>query len=95
MDVTCQGTVVTIVGNIKSIADFQTIKKNVDDVVAQNKRVDFIIADSISMTSSVIGYLTKLVYQDKVSMSMKIGDERLHQLLDDLNVTSLFGVKKG
>lgn len=95
MEISCQATTVTILGNIKSIADFQTIKKSVDTLIEENSRVDFVIKDSISMTSSVIGYLTKLVYQDKVTMTMTIGDERLYQLLDELNVTSLFGVKRG
>ena len=55
---------VTILGNIKSISDFQNIKQNIDNIVAIHNSVVLNIKDSLSITSSVIGYLNKLVLNE-------------------------------
>ncbi len=81
---------VTITGNIKTIADFQNIKQTIDGVVAAHKLITINIIDSLSITSSVIGYLNKLVLKDKVDLRLNIGNEELFNLLDDLNLVSTF-----
>jgi hypothetical protein len=42
------------------------------------------------MTSTVIGFLMKLVNLDKITVSLVIGDQRLYQLLDELNLVLPF-----
>ena len=44
------------------------------------------------MPSAVIGFLMKLVNRDKVKLSIKAGDPRLGELLDELQLTAVFGV---
>lgn len=41
------------------------------------------------MTSSVIGYFTKLVLKDKIQLSLSIGNEELIGLLEELGVHEL------
>ena len=45
------------------------------------------------MTSTVIGYLMKLVNIDKITISMIVGDQRLYQLLDELSLVKAFNVR--
>ncbi len=86
---------VTIKGNIKSISDYQKIKETIDAILQtpNQKRVHIKIPDSISMTSSVIGYLSKLV-NDGIKIELEVGNPELIELLDDLRLTELFNVKK-
>ena len=95
MEISTSSNIVTITGNIKSVNDFQQIKETLDSVTRQNKSVTINIVDSLSITSSVIGYLNKLILKDKIDVNMKIANAQLIDLLDELNLTSLFKVRKG
>lgn len=90
MEIRSSSGSVTITGNIKTVADFQSIKQTIDGVVAAYKLITINIVDSLSITSSVIGYLNKLVLKDKVDLRLNIGNEELFNLLDDLNLVSTF-----
>ncbi|WP_373072041.1 hypothetical protein [Sulfurimonas sp.] len=94
MEISTSGSTVTINGNIKSVGDFQTIKSTMDSVTANNSQITLVIADSISITSSVIGYFNKLILKDGIKIDMRIGNDDLISLLDDLNLTSVFNVGK-
>lgn len=84
----------TITGNIKSIEDSAMIKRQIVALVEKGAReVVLNIVDSFSMTSSVIGYLMKLVHHDKVKLSVNIKDRRLHELLGELNLIAPFNVR--
>ena len=50
--------------------------------------------ESFSMTSSVIGFFIKVIFQDKVSIHVYVKDDRLYSLLEDLNLIETFKVKK-
>lgn len=92
MNISSNGNRVTIEGNIKSVSDFQMIKSTVDNVNGSD--IYLIIKDSFSITSSVIGYLNKLIHKDGVTIHMSVNDARLYDLLNDLNLISLFNVTK-
>ena len=94
MEITTSGNTVTIKGNIKSVSDYQDIRSAVDDMVFNNNSIVIHIADSLSITSSVIGYFNKLVLKDKINLSMKVGNQQLMELLDDLNLKSVFKAVK-
>lgn len=94
MDITISSNTVNLTGNIKTINDFQVIKSNIDTLVSQHKSLTINVIDSISMTSSVIGYINKLILKDNININMNIGNEQLIALLEDLNLSSLFKVKK-
>ena len=65
-----------------------------DDFIKTNKHVIFNIKDSISIISSVIGYFNKLVLKDEIDLQINVGDDQLMELFEDLNLVSLFKVKK-
>ena len=94
MDISVTSNIVTISGNIKSVADYQRIKETIDSLIATHKSIIIEIKDSISITSSIIGYFTKLVQKEGIDLSIKVGDESLMELFDDLNLVSLFKVRK-
>lgn len=80
--------------NIKSVGDFQKIKETLDALVHTHKSIILNILDSMSITSSVIGYLTKLVLKDKIALTINVSNEQLAELLDELGLTQTFNVKK-
>ncbi|QOP44904.1 hypothetical protein [Sulfurimonas paralvinellae] len=94
MDISTTSNVVTISGNIKTVSDYQAIKSTLDSLIGANKTIIIDIKDSISITSSVIGYLTKLVQKEGIDLSIKVGNDSLLELFDDLNLITLFKVKK-
>lgn len=94
MDLNATSDTLSISGNIKSINDFQDIKNKLDSMKTTKKNIVIIINDSISITSSVIGYFNKLILKDKITLRMKIGNAELIELLDDLHLSKTFNVSK-
>ena len=94
MEVSTSSNLVTISGNIKSVNDFQSIKSTLDSLKSSNSTIIIEILDSLSITSSVIGYMNKLVLKDKINLNLKVGNAQLYELLDELNLISIFKVKK-
>jgi len=95
MEILIENNVVTINGNIKSIVDYQEIKLAIDTVIKEHKSLTVRIPESISITSSIIGYLNKLILKEKINLNMIIGNGQLLDLLDDLNLQTLFKAKQG
>ncbi|MEN4054063.1 MULTISPECIES: hypothetical protein [Sulfurimonas] len=94
MDISSSGNNIIIHGNIKSVRDYQILKDMLDEVKKTHESIILTIKNSISITSSIIGYLTKLVQKEGVDLSIKVGDSSLFELFDDLNLVTLFKVKK-
>ncbi len=94
MDISSSANRVTITGNIKSVNDFQSIKSTIDSIKDSTSTITIDIQDSISITSSVIGYLNKLVLKDSIDLNMKVGNKQLMLLLEDLNLTGTFKAKR-
>ncbi len=94
MTITHNGNSVTIAGNIKSISDYQTIKSTLDTVIQEHKSIVLNITESISITSSVIGYFNKLVLKDGIKIDMRIGNNELMELIDELSLKSVFNARK-
>ncbi len=94
MEISSTQNQITITGNIKTVSDYQEIKTRIDSVINQHKSISLDIIDSISITSSVIGYLTKIVMKDKIALSTKVGNSQLLELLDDLNLKATFKAKQ-
>ncbi len=94
MDITSSSNKITITGNIKSVVDFKKIKDLTDSVAKQHTHIILDIVDSLSITSSVVGYFNKLIQKDGVDIHMNVGNEQLLNLIDDLSLTSIFKAKK-
>jgi len=94
MQISSSTNTITLIGNIKTVNDFQDIKRSIDLIVKEYKDITLNIQDSLSITSSVIGYFNKIVLKDKINLNMNIGNEKLFNLINDLNLTSVFQAKK-
>jgi len=94
MQITMSSNSLSIEGNIKSVNDYQEIKTSVNNLVSDYKDINIIIQDSLSITSSVIGYLNKLVLKDGIKINMRVGDTQLMELLEDLNLKKVFNVRE-
>jgi len=94
MNISTSSNIVTITGNIKTINDFQEIKSTLDTTKSQHSSMTINIIDSLSITSSVIGYFNKLILKDKIKLNMNIGNEKLLELINDLNLVSIFNAKR-
>lgn len=93
MDISANGNKVVITGNIKSIQDYKAIKETLESVSSNEKSVEIEVVDSISMTSSVIGYMNKLVQKDGIALELRVGSPTLLDLLKDLNLIELLRVR--
>lgn len=94
MEILTNGNKVTIEGNIKSIGDFQKIKASLDELTTTVNAIELFIGDSLSITSSVIGYFNKLVLKDKIELHLHVGNEMLYNLLEDLDLIKKLKVQK-
>lgn len=94
MTISISNNTVSIMGHIKSLTDYQTIKSQIDALASKNLKIIIEIPESISITSSVIGYFNKLVLKDKKDITMRIGSDQLMELLEDLNLKDLFKASK-
>jgi len=94
MEISTSSNTVTITGNIKSVSDFQSIKNTVDSLTNSNNTIVIDLKDSISITSSVIGYFNKLILKDSIDLNLKIGNEQLMHLLEDLSLVSVFKARR-
>lgn len=94
MELHVDGAILTINDNIKSVEHFQLIKSELDAMKRHHSSILIHIPDSMSITSSVIGYLMKLIHKEDIEVSIKAGDERLISLLNDLGLKGEFNVRK-
>ena len=94
MEILVMGNTAVIKGNIKSVNDFQEIKTTLDSLKMTSSNIILELKDSISITSSVIGYFNKLVLKDKINLQLKIGNAQLMDLLNDLNLTDVLKARK-
>jgi hypothetical protein len=85
---------IIVTGNIKTLEDSNQIKESINSLVAHGSRnIHLKIIDSFSMSSTVIGFLMKLVSHDKVQLSISVDDSRLYTLLDELCLAKIFNVR--
>ncbi|GFO67169.1 hypothetical protein GMLC_07480 [Geomonas limicola] len=82
----------TIRGNIKSIEDSTRIKEAIVALKKGEAGIQLKVPESFSMTSTVIGFLMKLVNVDRVRIALAVGDQRLYQLMEELSLVETFNV---
>jgi len=88
-------SLIVIRGNIKSLDDYTEIKRVSQQLISGGaSHITFDISESLSMVSSVIGHLIKMINVDKVNININVTDERLYSLLEQLNLVDLFNVEK-
>jgi len=85
---------IKVEGNVKSISDYNELKNSIDQIVKSQKNIIVEFVDSMSLTSSAIGYFTKLVNVDNVVLKLYVNDKQLFELLDDLGLIQVLNVQK-
>ena len=88
------GNKIVIEGNIKSIVHFNELKSAIDAIRLSDHSIVIEIIDSMSITSSVIGYLSKLVNVDGMRIEMYVKNDNLYDLLEDLGLVQMFNVRR-
>ena len=92
MKVSSSQNILTISGNIKSVSHAHLLADEINEIIKDFKEIKIRILDSISITSSVIGYLCKLASLGH-SIELHVTNKELCSLLDDLNLTQLLKVQ--
>ena len=92
MDIRQTGNMIEVDGVIKTINDSQILVNAIKDA-SRNGSVIIKINDSFSLPSTVIGELLK-IKDNGVKITLEVKDEILYELLDDLNLVTIFNVKK-
>ncbi|MGE4319059.1 MAG: hypothetical protein AB7E96_09190 [Deferribacterales bacterium] len=86
---------IIITGDVKSLDNYSEIRKSIQEFIdTGEKYLTVDIADSMIITSSLIGYFTKIIHADGIKLTIVVHSERLYDLLEDLNLTAMFNVKK-
>ncbi|MBF0458551.1 MAG: hypothetical protein HQK99_11740 [Nitrospirae bacterium] len=84
-----------ISGHVKTIEDYTKIKQVINSMLSgEGCSITVKIPDSISITSSVIGYLLKLVFENKVDLKLFVKEQKLYNLLEVLNLITVFKAQK-
>lgn len=88
---------ITVVGTIKTISDGQAIKDCVKRMFEQDNQavVNLHIKDSFIITSSVIGFLIKLIKIDKRALYVHVKSSELYSMLEDMSLIDSMNVRKG
>ena len=83
-----------VTGIIKTIDDSTQLRGDLQKLYEGGATsITLRIEDSFALPSAVIGYLMKLVNRDKVRLTLLAGDKRLYELLEELQLASVFGAK--
>lgn len=86
---------ITIRGNVKTIDDYLEIKEFIKGFLERDIQSLVInIPDSISITSALLGLLLRLVYEEKIKITIKVGQESLYTLLEVMNLINVFNVRR-
>ena len=92
MELKVAGSTVEVNGIIKTIEDVENIK----DVASStnSNAITLKIVDSFAMPSALIGYLIKLKQLENKQINLKIVDEGLYELVQDLNLDRDFNLQR-
>ncbi|QWR78398.1 hypothetical protein [Candidatus Magnetomonas plexicatena] len=84
-----------VTGHIKTIDDYLKIKGSLSGLLEKGiNSLSIKVIDSVSIPSSLIGYLLKIVLENKKEIRILVKDERLFGLLETLNLVDVLKVKK-
>ncbi|WP_024789794.1 hypothetical protein [Lebetimonas sp. JH292] len=92
MNLSINNNILTIEGNITTIKDAEKII-NALYSLSDKDSIIIKIKNSFSLPSSIIGELLKLTDMGK-KVILEVKDPVLYEMLDDLNLTKTFNVKR-
>jgi hypothetical protein len=87
---------VVVTGTIKTVSDTQAIKDAV--LKAHTSHIDvpirLLLQDSFIITSSLIGFLIKVIKMDHYALIVEVGSLELYEMLEDMNLIEIMNVRK-
>jgi len=91
-----EGVDIVITGTIKTVANTQAIKEAVLRANEQHPDVpiNLNIIDSFIITSSVIGFLIKMIKMDNIALLVNIGSAELYEMLENMDLIEVMNVRK-
>ena len=92
MELKVTGNSIEIKGIIKTIEDVENIKSSIESM--NSNVITLTIVDSFAMPSALIGYLIKLKQLEGKQINLRIGDEGLYELVQDLNLDRDFNLQR-
>lgn len=93
MKLDIDNNVLAVTGNIISNEDFANVKQALESMKSHG-HITMNLHDALVISSSLIGYLTKLINQDGVTIHINAGTDTLYELLEDIHLIDTFHVKK-
>ncbi|OQX74385.1 MAG: hypothetical protein B6D59_02695 [Campylobacteraceae bacterium 4484_4] len=85
---------IEIYGTIRDMNEITQIKDQIEALkLGEGEILNISIRGSFAMPSALIGYLLKLVEQQKIDLSLTVDDEMLAELLEDLNLQKVFNLR--
>jgi len=95
MDVRFADGNIIITGNIKTNEDYLAIKTKIQErILLGDGAIAIVIADSTTISSSIIGFFLKVANKDKIPVTLKIASEKLRYILGELGLADLLNVSE-
>lgn len=86
--------VMDVMGLIKGVTDSQRLKDAIESIQNKRKYIEINIHESFAVNSTIVGYLRKKIKIDGLSISVRVKDERLYELFDELKLLDIFNVSR-
>lgn len=95
MNIKVSGNELTIIGNMTGIDDYKMIKEKINEVINEGEKSIVLHTPSpFAITSSAVGFFSKIVFQDKIKLTIFVTDAVLYSLMEDLNLIETFNITK-
>lgn len=96
MTITRNGaTELQISGSITSIDDSIVFREEAQKIITEGHTfLTLRFHDAFALPSAVIGYLMKIAGRDKITVGVVACNPKLAQLLEELQLTQMFGVRQ-
>ena len=94
MNITSRNGHLLVTGNVKSIEHYQILKNELEGMIETSSSIVIEFVDSMSLTSSVIGHLVHTVTQKATHIELRMHNDGLYELLQDLDLDKIMVLKK-
>ncbi len=94
MDIKVEGNNIIVNGLVRGNAEVDEIKSVATNLINSHKSIIILLESSYVIPSSLIGYLLKIIHDNKINVSIRVKQKELYELLDRLNLVSALRVSK-
>lgn len=94
MEITSSNGHIKIHGNIKSIAHYNSLKSEIGNILQTFQHIRIDIVNSISLTSSIIGYFCKIADSSDLYLEVHIKNDALYNLMGELGLQNALNIQK-